>query len=116
MSRAAISISYEGANMLARLLSVKTAISPSSTVFRGIRAVSAAKSGAPTTTPSAYAEMKEGWHFEHVIANHDGEDSDNWEAFYYPIGDARNALDAVAALIEGVVPSSVEKWEEALLP
>lgn len=34
---------------------------------------------------------------------------------YYPIG-ARKALDAVAALIEGVVPSSVEKWEEALLP
>src|SRR3954471_353415 len=55
--RAAISISYDGANILARLLSVKTAIIPSSTVFRGIRAVSAAINGAPTTTPSAYAEM-----------------------------------------------------------
>jgi hypothetical protein len=38
---------------------------------------------------SAYAEMKEAWHFEYVISNHDGEDSDNWEAFYYPIGDAK---------------------------
>jgi guanylate kinase len=64
---------------------------------------------------SAYAEMTEAWHFEYVIPNHDGEDSDNWEAFYYPIGDARKALDAVAALIEGVVPSGAEKWGEELL-
>ena len=64
---------------------------------------------------SAYAEMKEAWHFEHVIPNHDGEDSDNWEAFYYPIGDARKSLDAVAALIDGVVPSGVETWQEDLL-
>ena len=56
-NRATISIPYDGANMLARLLSVKTAISPNSTVFLGIRAVRAAISGAPTTTPSAYAEM-----------------------------------------------------------
>lgn len=41
--------------------------------------------------------------------------SDNWEAFYYPIGDARKALDAVAALIDGVEPSGAEKWGEELL-
>jgi guanylate kinase len=69
-----------------------------------------------TRASSAYAEMKEAWHFEYVIPNHDGEDSDNWEAFYYPIGDARKALDAVAALIEGVVPPGAEKWGEELLP
>ena len=68
-----------------------------------------------TGASSAYAEMREAWLFEHVIPNHDGEDSDNWEAFYYPIGDARKALDAVAALIEGVVPSSAERWREELL-
>jgi guanylate kinase len=68
-----------------------------------------------TRASSAYAEMKEAWQFEYVIPNHDGEDSDNWEAFYYPIGDARKALDAVAALIEGVVPSGAEKWGEELL-
>jgi guanylate kinase len=68
-----------------------------------------------TRASSAFFEMKEARHFAHVIANHDGEDSDNWEAFYYPIGDARKTLDSVAALIEGVVPSNAEKWDEGLL-
>jgi guanylate kinase len=69
-----------------------------------------------TRASSAYAEMKEAWHFDYVIPNHDGEDSDNWEAFYYPIGDARKAVDSVAALMEGAVPSGAEKWGEELLP
>jgi len=64
---------------------------------------------------SAYRELQEAWHFEHVIANHDGEDSDNWEAFYYPIGDARKSLEALASLLRGVVPAGVERWEEDLL-
>ena len=34
---------------------------------------------------SAYRELKEAHHFEYVIPNHDGEDSDHWEAFYYPV-------------------------------
>jgi len=68
-----------------------------------------------TRASSAYPEMKEARHFEYVIPNHDGEDSDNWEAFYYPIGDARRSLDAVAALVEGGVPSGIEKWGEELL-
>jgi guanylate kinase len=65
---------------------------------------------------SAYRELKEAWHFDYVIPNHDGEDSDNWEAFYYPIGDARKALGAFAALLEGVVSPHIEKWEEDLIP
>lgn len=65
---------------------------------------------------SAYKELKEAWRFEHVIANHDGEDSDNWDAFYYPLGDARKALLAFAALLEGKAPLNVEKWEEGVLP
>jgi len=48
---------------------------------------------------SAYKELKEAWHFDYIIANHDGEDSDNWEAFYYPLGDARKALLAFAAIL-----------------
>ena len=64
---------------------------------------------------SAYKELKEAWHFQYIIANHDGEDSDNWEAFYYPLGDARKTLLAFAALLEGEVPVSVEKWEEGLI-
>jgi guanylate kinase len=74
-----------------------------------------------TRAGSAYRELKEAWQFQYVIPNHDGEDSDNWEAFYYLIGDARKTLEAFAALIAGSgapdsVPQCVEKWEEHLLP
>jgi guanylate kinase len=69
-----------------------------------------------TRAASAYRELKEASHFDYVIPNHDGEDSDNWEAFYYPVGDARKALNAFAALLEGRTPSDVERWEEDLLP
>jgi guanylate kinase len=65
---------------------------------------------------SAYRELQEAWHFQYVIPNHDGEDSDNWEAFYYPLGDARKALGAFATLLEGGIPPNVEKWEEDLVP
>lgn len=64
----------------------------------------------------AYPELEDAWRFDYVIPNHDGEDSDNWEAFYYPIGDARKALGAFAALLNGDVPSDIEKWEQNLLP
>jgi guanylate kinase len=50
-----------------------------------------------------------------VIPNHDGEDSDNWEAFYYPLGDARRALLTFADLLEGRVPACAEKWDPDLL-
>jgi guanylate kinase len=69
-----------------------------------------------TRATSAYVELKEASHFDYVIPNHDGEDSDNWEAFYYPVGDARKALNAFAALLEGSIPSEVERWEEDLVP
>jgi guanylate kinase len=63
---------------------------------------------------SAYRELKEAYHFQHVIPNHDGEDSENWDAFYYPLGDARMALFAFASLLAGKTPSGVERWEEDL--
>jgi guanylate kinase len=69
-----------------------------------------------TRATSAYVELKEASHFDYVIPNHDGEDSDNWEAFYYPVGDARKALNAFVALLEGRIPSEVERWEEDLVP
>jgi len=65
---------------------------------------------------SAYTELKEAHHFDCVIPNHDGEDSDNWEAFGYPLGDARKTLLAVGALLEGRVPDGLEEWEDDLLP
>jgi len=69
-----------------------------------------------TRASSAYREIKEAWNFEYVIPNHDGEDSDNWDAFYYPIGDARRSLLMFVALLEGAVPPGVESWEENLVP
>jgi len=64
----------------------------------------------------ACAEMKEARRYDHVLPNHDGEDSENWSAFYYPIGDARRTLLAFADLLEGRVPPVAEKWEEGLIP
>ncbi len=65
---------------------------------------------------SAIVELREGWKFDYVIPNHDGEDSEHWDAFYYPIGDARKALLAFAALLRGETPPGVEKWEKDLVP
>jgi guanylate kinase len=69
-----------------------------------------------TRASSAYRELQGACHYQYVIPNHDGEDSDNWEAFCYPIGDARKTLNAFAGLLGGLVPPGVEKWEEDLLP
>jgi guanylate kinase len=65
---------------------------------------------------SAYAELKDAHHFQYVIPNHDGEDSENWDAFYYPLGDARIALDAFVSLLGNETPEGVESWEEELVP
>jgi guanylate kinase len=63
---------------------------------------------------SAFRELQEAAHFEWVIPNHDGEDSDNWDAFYYPLGDARRALLAFVDLLQGRIPACAEKWEPGL--
>ncbi|HTN54029.1 MAG TPA: hypothetical protein VML50_16600 [Anaeromyxobacter sp.] len=65
---------------------------------------------------SAYGELAEGHHFDHVVPNHDGEDSDHWDAFYYPLGDARRTLLAVAALLRGETPAGAERWDERTVP
>jgi guanylate kinase len=65
---------------------------------------------------SAYAELRFAHLFDHVIPNHDGEDSEHWEAFHFPVGDARRALSAVASLLDGRTPENVERWDESLLP
>lgn len=65
---------------------------------------------------SAYGELKLACRFSHVIPNHDGEDSDNWDAFYYPLGDARRAAEAFAALLEGGTHPCVEQWDETVVP
>jgi len=69
-----------------------------------------------TRASSAYRELQAAWQFQYVIPNHDGEDSDHWDAFYYLLGDARKTLDAFVGLLQGQVRPVVEKWDEDLLP
>jgi guanylate kinase len=65
---------------------------------------------------SAWRELQYAHHFQYVIPNHDGEDSENWDAFYHPLGDARLALLAFVSLLEGKTPRHAEKWEKELIP
>jgi len=65
---------------------------------------------------SAYSELKLAHEFGFVIPNHDGEDSENWSAFYYPLGDARRTLLSVAAWLRGEEPPAAERWEPDMLP
>ena len=64
---------------------------------------------------SALEEMRQACNFDYVIVNHDGEDSENWDAFYYPIGDARKTMLSVAELLQGRVPPVVDNWGDGLL-
>jgi guanylate kinase len=64
---------------------------------------------------SAFTEMQDAHLFDHVIPNHDGEDSENWDAFYHPLGDARKSLQAFVLLLEGKTTSLVEDWGKDLL-
>ncbi|WP_130470936.1 hypothetical protein [Candidatus Magnetaquicoccus inordinatus] len=64
---------------------------------------------------NALLEMRAAWQFDYVIPLHDGEGHENWDAFYYPIGSARKALMAFAALLQGEESPDSEKWNEELL-
>jgi guanylate kinase len=64
---------------------------------------------------SAYSELIDACRFTYVIPNHDGEDSENWDAFYYPVGDARKALLSFIAILNNETPVSAEIWEEDLI-
>lgn len=61
---------------------------------------------------SAYSELQDAHHFMHIIPNHDGEDSENWDAFYFPLGDARKALLSVVSLLKNEPAPFAEIWDE----
>lgn len=65
---------------------------------------------------SAYQELGMACQFTHVIPNHDGEDSENWDAFYYPLGDALKSLQSFVSLYRNENAENVETWEKDLLP
>lgn len=64
---------------------------------------------------SAHAELQDAHHFKYIIPNHDGEDSENWDAFYYPLGDARKALLSFVDIVKGETPSGTEVWEKDIM-
>jgi guanylate kinase len=64
----------------------------------------------------AYVELKEAHHFDYIIPNHDGEDSDNWKRSLLPSGDAGRALDAFAAIVSEKSHPNIENWEENMVP
>jgi len=64
---------------------------------------------------SAHRELKEAHRFDYILPNHDGEDSENWDAFPLPVGDARKALLALVDILKGGKPSCSERWETKLL-
>ncbi len=68
-----------------------------------------------TRAAAAYDELKLACRCDHVVPNHDGEDSDHWRARGEPVGDARLALQSVVALIRGGDPPRAENWPEGLV-
>ncbi|MBU2102987.1 MAG: hypothetical protein ABH865_08070 [Candidatus Omnitrophota bacterium] len=68
-----------------------------------------------TRAASAYREIALAFAYDYILVNHDGEDSDNWEAFYYPLGDARKTLESFAEILKGKNPLGAERWEKSLL-
>jgi len=68
-----------------------------------------------TRAHSAYQELCLAWRFEHILVNHDGEDSDHWQAFYYPVGEARRAVTGFADILQGKSPQMAEHWDKELL-
>jgi Guanylate kinase len=61
---------------------------------------------------SAPVELRLAWQFDWVIPNHDGEDSENWNAFYYPVGDALKAVQCFAGLLQRDHDDYAERWEK----
>ena len=64
---------------------------------------------------SAFKELGMAHQFMHIIANHDGEDSENWDAFYYPLGDALKSLHTFVALYNNQKAPNAENWEKDLI-
>lgn len=64
---------------------------------------------------TAYEELQSASHYNYIIVNHDGEDSDNWEQFPHPIGDARKSVEAFLEIVEGKKPAGCQPWPLNLL-
>jgi guanylate kinase len=61
---------------------------------------------------SAFRELSLAHQFQCVIANHDGEDSENWNAFYFPLGDAGRTFNIFVELLRGGKARGTEVWKK----
>ncbi|MBI4527731.1 MAG: hypothetical protein HY695_28375 [Deltaproteobacteria bacterium] len=64
---------------------------------------------------TAFEEIQSAHHYTRIIANHDGEDSDNWDQFPFPIGDARKSVKAFAEICNGGRALECEQWSSEML-
>lgn len=64
---------------------------------------------------SAFDEMKFACGCDAVLVNYDGEDSENWDAFYYPVGSARRTMESFAKLLAGQSCPLAQTWPAGLL-
>jgi guanylate kinase len=64
---------------------------------------------------SCLGELTFAHRFDCVIANHDGEDSENWSAFYWPLGDAGRSVRLMTSLLRGEPVDGLEHWSADLL-
>jgi guanylate kinase len=63
---------------------------------------------------AAYGELQTAWRYDHVVVNHDGEDSENWTAFACLLGPARRATDQVAAILRTGRCEGAQTWPRDL--
>jgi len=63
----------------------------------------------------AFTELRMAWKFDYIIPNHDGEDSENWEDFGFPIGDARETVKTFVQIIKDQNAPKSEKWSKTIL-
>ncbi|MFW6255110.1 MAG: hypothetical protein ACOC41_09310 [Chitinivibrionales bacterium] len=63
---------------------------------------------------AAFEEIRMAPQFDYVLPNHDGEDSEHWEALSFLFGDARKAVRAFVQLLDGKQSAPIETWSESL--
>lgn len=64
-----------------------------------------------TRAKSTLEELQLAPSFDWVIPNHDGEDSENWDMYYYPIADAGRVTEEISRIFEtGKGTGWAEKW------
>ncbi len=64
-----------------------------------------------TRAKSALEELQLAPSFDWVVPNHDGEDSENWDMYYYPIADAGRATEEISRIFAtGEGTGLAEKW------